>query len=171
MNKNLIIILMTCFLFSGCSLVKTLTAPFKPSVSAVPQETEKSKAKEICKGKATWDERGNIKTCSKGYFAYESTYGQKERKLTLKEKVMQFLDNLMGWSFWIFIGLLMFCPSVLAWLIGRTFNGFRTALTSTVRAISKAKKNGGNFTEELRLEHAKSQEVKKIINEMRAKVD
>jgi len=162
--KKLIIAILSCFLLTGCSLLPRVTFDTK---GTTPQATEKSLRKIKCKGDIILNKDGVVQACTKGYSEYLSNYEKKERKYTLKEKIINFFSNLMGWSFWLVIALIIFCPSVIGWLIGRTFNGFRTALEATVRGITRAKRNGGKYMDELRYEHAKNKGVKKIINQMR----
>lgn len=142
--KKLIIIFISCFLLTGCSLVKTITAPFKPIQNTLPQQTDKSKVKEVCKGKAIWSEQGELISCSAGYYRYDENYTQKERKLSIKEKMIQFLDQLAGHLFWIVVLLAIFCPSAIGFVIGRIIEAIAgigsKALKSTVRAVQKARK-------------------------------
>ena len=135
--QKLIIILMLCFLTSGCSLVKTITAPFKLVQNSLPQQTDKSKAKDTCKGEAKFNGQGDMIYCSRGYYSYQENYAQKERKLTLKEKVIQFLDQLAGHLFWVVVILIIFFPSAIGWIVGRVFNSANSALAQTIKAIKK----------------------------------
>lgn len=142
--QKLIVILMLCFLTTGCSLVKTITAPFKSVQNTLPQQTDRSKLKETCKGEVKFNEQGDIIYCSKGYYNYQENFAQKERKLTIKEKVIQFFEQLSGHLFWIVILLVILCPSLLGVVAGRIIEGTvglaKKTLDSTVRAVQKARK-------------------------------
>ena len=139
MQKIILIVLMT-FMLSGCSLVKTITAPFKSVQNTLPQETDKSKSKVVCKGEYKVDESGNIIYCSKGYYNYGENFKEKERRLTLKEKIIQFFDQLAGHLFWVFVILIIFFPSAIGWIVGRVFNSANSALSQTIKAIKKFRK-------------------------------
>jgi len=142
--KKIILICLMSFLLTGCSLVKTITAPFKPIQNTLPQETNKSKSKVVCKGEYKVDEVGNIIYCSKGYYNYGENFKEVERKLTLKEKIIQFFEQLSGYLFWIVIILLILCPSLLGVVVGRIIEGTvglaKKTLDSTIRAVQKARK-------------------------------
>lgn len=169
--KNLIIILISCFVLSGCSLIPKVNFNTK---NTVPKLIGKSKYKTVCKGKMITNQSGDIISCSKGYYSYNSNFNKEERRMTLKERILSFFRNLVGYSFWIIIGLLIFAPSALAFIVGRIMEGLfgvsRKALESTVRAVKKAKNNGGKYMEELDKEHGKNKKVKKVINEIRGKI-
>lgn len=168
MNK-LILSIIFMFTLSGCSMIPRMTFDTK---NTVPQSTTKGKVKEICKGQAQWDSVGNITSCSQGYYNYEESYNKEERKMTIVERIKSFINNLAGWGFWIFLGLLIFAPGVLGFVFGKIIEGTvgvsGKALRSTVKAIKNAKRNGGKFTEELSKEHNKDKKVKKKINQLRA---
>jgi hypothetical protein len=167
--KKLFLILVSCFLLTGCSLVKTIISPFKPTQATLPQQTDQSKSKVICKGEYKLDETGNIIYCSKGYFNYESTFAQKERKLTLKERIVQFFDKLIGWSFWIVIGLVIFCPSVLGFIFGRIMEGIfgigTKALKQITKAVQKVKDNSLDL--KTALEASTDEDVRKFITKFK----
>lgn len=165
--SKLILIGIVGLFLSGCSIFPRLTFD-RPNT--VPQKTEKSEKRERCSGEAIYDISGNILSCTKGYSLDEKFYNQQERKLTFKEQILNFFSNLKGWFFWIMIGLVIFAPGLIGVIIGNLFNASASALQATVRAISRAKKNGGNFMAELDKEHDKSKGVKKTINSIRAKI-
>lgn len=121
-------------MLSGCSLLKVISAPFKNQVSTVPQSSKQGKSIIKCTGELNISENGTI-TCSRGYYAYNQNSEIKERKLSIKEKVVQFLNNLVGWSFWGLLLVLFLCPSLIGLIIGRVFNATNTAFTQTVAAI------------------------------------
>jgi len=154
--KKIILICLMSFFLTGCSLVKTITAPFKPVQNTLPQQTDKSKAKEICKGKAVWNEQGELISCSAGYYRYDENYTQKERKLTLKEKVHQLLDRFWGYTLIIIILLVIFCPSALAFIGGRIIEGTigitGKTLKAVIRGVQNARKNGKDLNTALATE-------------------
>lgn len=153
--------------FSSCSFIPRLSFDKQ---NTVPQKTEKSEKRERCSGEAVYGVNGQILTCSKNYSLNEKFFNKQERKLTFKEQILNFFANLKGWFFWIMIGLVIFAPGLIGVIFGNLFNGSRTALISTVRAIRRAKKNGGKFMEELDREHDKNKGIKKTINSIRAKI-
>lgn len=144
--KKLTIVILSCFILQGCSFVKAVTAPFKITKTSLPQQIEQTKNKVVCKGEYRLDEDGNIIYCSKGYFNYQSVNNVKERRLTLKERIIQFLDNLVGWSFWIVLALVFLCPSLLGLIFGRFIEGTigitGKTLKAVIRGVQKARKNG-----------------------------
>lgn len=144
--KKLIILIMMSFMLTGCSLAKAIIAPFKPTQNTLPQQIEQSKNKVICKGEYKLDENGTVIYCSKGYFGYESNYEKKERKMTIVEKIKNYINNLMGYAFWIFLALVILCPSALGFIGGRIIEGIfgigKKALDATVRGVQDARKKG-----------------------------
>lgn len=155
MKKIIVIFLMVLFC-SGCSLVKTITTPFKPIQNSLPQQTDKSKLKETCKGEVKFNENGDMIYCSKGYYNYEENYAQKERKLTIKEKIIQFFEQLSGHLFWVVILLVIFCPSLLGFIFGRVIEGVAgvgsKTLKSVIRAVQNTRKNGKDLNQSLETE-------------------
>ena len=170
--KNFILIILIVLACSSCSLIPRITFDNK---NTVPQKIEKVKRVIRCKGDIKLDEFGRVITCEEGYYSNENTYNKEERKTTLKEKIINFMSGLIGWSFWIFIGLIIFAPGLLSFIFGRFIEGVfgvsRKALTSTIRAVKTAKNNGGKYLEELKTEHNRDNKVKKLINELRADID
>lgn len=170
--KKMIYITLICFFFSGCSLLPRVTFS-KPNT--LPQKTVKSESRVRCAGELKVAPNGKVISCTKGFYANEEYYNKEERKTTLKEKFINFISNLAGYGFWIFLGLLIFAPGVLGFVFGRIIEGVfgisKKALQSTVRAIKNAKRNGGKYTDELQKEHDKDARVKKLINEIRAEVE
>ena len=158
-----------CFMLSGCSLIPRITMDTK---NTLPQSLAKSKAKYKCSGKVEFNENGSVKSCSKGYYSYDETYNKQERKMTIVERIKGFINGLIGWGFWGLLLLMLLVPSLGGMIIGRIIEGTigitGQALKSTVKAIGKAKKNGGNFMEELDKEHNKDKKVQRKINSLRA---
>ena len=127
-----------------------------------------------CSGKIAFNPDGSVQSCSKGYYNYEQNYNKVERKMTFTERVKSVINGFVGWGFWGIVLLFILCPSLIGMVLGRLIEGTvgvtGKALRSTVTAISKAKKNGQNYTEELAKEHSKDKAVQKKINELRAEV-
>ena len=151
--KRLIIIFLSCFLLTGCSLLPRVTFD---SPNTVPQSVNKSKAKNVCKGEAKFDSLGNITYCSKGFYLYEEGYNKEERRMTIVERIKSFINNLAGWSFWIFIALIIFCPSAIGFIVGRILEG-ATGIASTVgkrlmKAIQKTRKENKDLNQSLEAE-------------------
>jgi len=171
--KKLIVILAIVLMTSGCStLIPRITMD---TPNTVPQATEKSKAKYKCSGKIEYFEDGAVKSCSKGYYAYDEAYNKKERRMTIVERFKSFINGLVGASFWIFVALIVFAPSLIGFVIGKLVEGTigitGATLKATARAIKRAKNNGGNFMEELDRAHSADTKIKKKINQVRAKID
>ena len=147
--KNIFIII-TCLFLSGCSLIPKINFN---TPNTVPQSVDKSKSKDVCKGKAEFNESGDMIFCSKGYYAYKENYNKEERKYTMKERLINILNNLKGWAFWITIGLIILCPSLLGLIAGRIIEGSvgvsRKVLTSVTTAVQKARKQGKDLNESL----------------------
>jgi hypothetical protein len=169
--QKLIIVFLVCFILSSCSLVKTIVAPFKSTQTTLPQQTEQSKKKEMCKGKYTLNSDGTIISCEKGYYNYEMIYNQKERKLTLKEKIVQYFDKLIGWSFWIVILLVIFCPSVLGFIFGRIIEGIYGIGNKALKQITKAVQSVKDTTPTLisALKESTDQDVKDWLKNFKQK--
>lgn len=166
--KNLILIGLISLFLTGCSLLPRITFD---SPNTVPQAIDKSKAKEVCKGKVEWDEMGNIKSCSKGYYRYDEDYRKKERKMTITERVKSFINSLVGFGFWGIVLLLILCPSLLGLILGRLIEGTvgitKKALNSTIRAIQTARKNGTDLNIALAVEQDNN--IKKYIRQVKEK--
>lgn len=141
--KKIMLIVLLSFLTTGCSLLPKVNFG---KAGVVPEIVDRSKVKDVCKGEAKFNEQGDMIYCSKGYFAYAENYNKTERTFTLKEKIISFLSNLVGWSFWIVLALIILCPGVLGFIGGRIIEGVigisKKALNSTVRGIQKARKEG-----------------------------
>jgi hypothetical protein len=134
---KILTLVMVVFLFSGCSVMKAISAPFKNTVSTVPQSSVQGKSIIKCEGELSISKTGVI-SCSKGYYSFDYNSDVKERKITLKEKIIQFFNNLMGWSFWIVLGLLFLCPSVLGLIAGRLFEGVYGMGAKAFKQVSAA---------------------------------
>ena len=145
--------ILICLMLSGCSLLPRITFD---TPGTVPQATQKSKAKEICKGKAEWNENGQIISCSKGYFNYASGYEKIERKMTIIERVKSFFNTILGWGI---PGLIIICVlfpgafTLIGTIIGRFIEGVYgagvTALKRVAKAVQKARKEGKDLNQSL----------------------
>ncbi len=164
--KKLILIILCCSFLSGCSLLPKVN--FNTD-GTTPQATNKSTAKDVCKGKAVFDVNGQILSCSKGYSTYAKNYLKEERRYTLKEKIINVFRNLKGITFWIIIALIFLCPGLLGAIVGRliegTFGMTRRALNSTVRGIQKTRKEGKNLDDSLSA--SQDEKVKKYIRKIK----
>jgi len=162
MNKKIIVLLFSCFLLTGCNLLPKINFG---TPGTMPQSTQKSKAREICKGKAVWSDTGVLLSCSKGYINYEENYDKQERKMTIVERIKSFVNSLVGWGFWGFVLLLILCPSVIGLVSGRLIEGIfgiaKKSLDATVRAVQNARKNGKPLDDALSAEQ--DADVKKYI--------
>lgn len=161
MKKLIFLALFIGTLGSGCSLIPRLNFG---TPGTVPQVVDKAKAKEICKGKTVMNENGDIISCSHGYFSYAENYAKKERKMTFTEKIKNFINNLVGASFWIFVALIIFVPGLAGWIISRVLNATNKAFSQTVEAIKKFRKTS-SAKEELDnfLREEQDAETKKLI--------
>jgi hypothetical protein len=185
MNK-LFLIFALCFGLTGCSLIPRITMD-RPGTT--PQSTEKVQKDERCAGEYKLDANGTIISCTKGYINKQLNYHQAERAYTLSERVANFIRGLAGWGFWGLVLALLLVPGLAGWLIGRVFNIFHNALTGTVTAISRFRKNiptvvlGGvevpdpvyvkavdNLLDELEMEHRADPAILKTILDIRTKL-
>lgn len=140
-------LIVICFMLTGCSVLKWAASPFKSTVSNVPQSKIEAKAIVKCTGELSIAKDGTI-TCTKGYYSYNNDSNIQERKLTLKEKIIQFFNNLMGISFWLVIALIFLCPSLLGLIVGRLFEGVYGMGAKAFKQVSSAiqKVKDGNPT-------------------------
>jgi hypothetical protein len=136
--KKLILILLLCVPLMGCSALKIITAPFQATKNTLPQSIDKSRAKAMCQGEAKFNEQGDMTYCSKGYFKYDESSSIQERKLTLKEKILQFFSKLAGVSFWLVVALIFLCPSLLGLIVGRLFEGVYGMGSKAFKQVSAA---------------------------------
>ena len=164
--RKIIILICLIPVLTGCSLIPKINFD---KGNQVPQQTEKSKRKIRCKGDIILNENGTVDSCTKGYYEYSENYAMKERKYTLKEKIINFFSNLIGWSFWIIVALVIFAPGVIGLVIGRIIEGVfgiaKKGLTATVRGIQNARKNGKNLDDALASEQDEG--IKKYIRKLK----
>jgi hypothetical protein len=140
--KKLFLIAFLSILCTGCSFLPKLTFN---NPSTVPQQTERSKAKEVCKGEATFNDNGEMTSCTKGYINYAENNDVKERSYTIFEKIGNFFANLKG-----IFGILIFVSIVLI-LMG--FGGIVSTIwmnlygvaSKGVKALVKGIQNGKNY--------------------------
>jgi len=166
--KRIILLLVLCFGLTGCSLLPRITYD-KSGVT--PTSTNKSKKVESCEGAYKVDDNGRIISCSKGYKNYEDSYSQKERVLTLQEKIINFFRGLVGWSFWGIVLLIILCPSLLGLIVGRLFEGVYGIGTKAFRQVSAAIQKVKDQTPSLvtALEASTDEDVRKFIKEFKDK--
>lgn len=138
--KKTIYLLALCFILQGCSVIKWVSSPFKNSVSSVPQSKEQSKNKVVCKGEVQVNSEGTIIYCEKGYYNYSENSSVKERKLSLKEKIIQFIDKAFGWTILIAIILLVVAPGTLLSIFGYIISKQKKALVQIIQAVQDARK-------------------------------
>ena len=120
--KKFIALFVMCLILSGCgSLIPRITMD---TPNTLPQSVVKSKAKYKCKGRIEYYEDGTVKTCSKGFYAYDQGYNKQERKMTIVERFKSFINRLAGFGFWGFILLVLLCPSLIG-LVAVIFLAYR----------------------------------------------
>lgn len=167
--KNLIMLtIMVVFLSSGCSLIPRLTFDSKGST---PQQTQKSKVKESCKGNATFNADGDMIGCTKGYKNFEQNYIKQERKYTFGEKIGNFFRKLTLWMI-ILVALGIFFPVLgLGTFIGRIFEGTfgiaKQALSGVARGVQRVRKRGDNI--DIALDAELDEKYKKYIKQLKEK--
>lgn len=186
MKKLIIITFLSVFLCGGCSFLPKLTFN---NPSSVPQQTEKSKVKETCKGQATFNDRGEMISCTKGYVNYTENKEVKERRYSLFERIGNFFANLKGW-----FGILIILSIVLifmgfgglvstAWInaFGVASKGVKALVKGIQNGKNYVRNNGIKYSEQERLiynqgandmlqkisEATDDKEVKKLINLLR----
>lgn len=87
------------------------------------------------------------------------------------ERIKGFINNLMGWSFWIVLALLFLCPSLLGVIAGRLFEGVYGIGTKAFRQVSAAIQKVKDQTPSLvtALEASTDEDVRKFIKEFKDK--
>jgi len=151
---KLILIFLTCLCLTGCSSILPRITHDTPNT--VPQSVDKSKNKEICKGKVEFFEDGSVKYCERGYYNYAENYVKIERKMTLVERIKSFINGLIGWGFWIFVAIVIFAPGLLGLLLGRLLEGLygmaATVNKRLIKAIQKTKNESKDLASSLEAE-------------------
>jgi len=167
--KKIISILMLCLSLTSCSLLPRINFD---TPNTVPQSVDKSKAKDICKCEAKFNENGDIIYCSKGYYSYDEGYQKQERRMTIVERIKSFINSLIGWSFWIFVALIIFVPGLVGGLIGKiiesTIGITGRALKSTIKGVQNARKNGKDLNDALANEQ--DTDIKKRVKKIKDKM-
>lgn len=162
-------------ILGGTSSAFSLFPKFGKTIKVVPVIETKKERTIKCKGEAVVDDKGQVTSCSEGFYMTEDYENTVERKANLKEKFLGWLGNFKGFLFWAVVGSIAASMLGFGGLVGSLWsNVFGTAikaLKSTVRAIARAKRNGGNFMNELDVAHSANPNVQKLINELRAKND
>jgi hypothetical protein len=156
-------LIIVVFLFSGCSLLKIASAPFKSSVSTTPQQTTKSTKQMRCKGEIEVKENGSI-YCSDGFYLSEVQSDQRDRKLSMREKIGQWIMGVSGWFFWLVVISIALTASGFGWVVSAAWQGvfgLGRILRQVVSGIQKAKNNGGDFVTALNA--STDEDVKKWI--------
>lgn len=160
--KKIICMIFICLCLSSCSLIPRLTFDSK---NTVPQSVNKSKVKEICKGKTVLNDAGRVISCEKGYYNYEEGYNKVERRTTLVEKIKNFINGLFGFGFWGLLLLVILVPGLAGTVIGRLIEGTigitGKALKAIVTAIQKTRKTGKDLNDSLDAEQ--DVDVKKYV--------
>lgn len=168
--KNIIFLVCLIFPLMGCSLLKIASAPLKSTKSTVPQQIEKSTKQMRCKGNIEIQKTGSV-YCSDGFYLYESSSSQKERKMTLRERVAQFITTASGYLLWAVIIsiILTMCGlgAVVSGFWSATFSVGSKALRQVVTAVQKAK--SGNTQLVQALETTTDEDVRKFITEYKLK--
>lgn len=159
-KRNILVLLMLGFFMpslQGCSLLKIASQPFKNTVSKVPEKTEKAERRIRCKGEIALDASGRVLSCSDNYDFREKTFNQEERKLTIREKIAQFVLNAQGYLLWFVIIAVVLSFSGFGWVISGIFSTLRGAGKATrdfVKGIQNGKKyvrqNGHKYTDKER---------------------
>jgi len=164
--RNTILMLLFSFALTGCSLLPRLSFD---TPNTVPQSIDRSKAKEVCKGKAEWDINGQMTSCTKGYYNYAEGYQKVERKMTIVERIKSFINGLIGWGFWGLLLLVILVPGLAGGLIGRVIEGTigitGKALKSVVAGVQKTRKTGKDLDDSLSAEQ--DENVKKYIRKIK----
>jgi hypothetical protein len=160
---KILVLVMAVFLFSGCSLLKVATAPFKSSVSTTPQQITKNTKQMRCKGEIEVKENGSI-YCSDGFYLTETQSDQRDRKLSMREKIGQWIMGVSGWFFWLIVISIALTASGFGWVVSAAWQGvygIGRILKQVVTGIQKAKNNGGDFVTALNA--STDEDVKKWI--------
>lgn len=153
LSLMLAMILLTTPAMQGCSVMKWVSQPFKNTVSKVPEKTEKSFRKIKCKGAIELDSSGRVVKCNDDYFSYERNFVQEERKLTLREKISQFILNAKGYVIWAVIICFILSASGFGWVVRAAWDMLRGTgrfARDVFKGISEGKKyvraNGANYS-------------------------
>jgi len=161
--QKLILVLISCFLLSGCSLLKIASAPFKSNVSTTPQQITKNTKQMRCKGEIEVKDNGSV-YCSDGFYLTESSSDQRDRKLSIREKIGQWIMGATGWIFWGVLISLILTATGFGWVVSAIFQGvfgLGRILRQVITGVQKAKNNGGDLVTALNA--STDEDVKKFI--------
>ena len=161
--KKLILLIAVCMPLMGCSLLKVATAPFKSTVSTTPQQTTKNSKQMRCKGEIEVKENGSI-YCSDGFYLSEVQSDQRDRKLSMREKIGQWIMGVSGWFFWLIVISIALTATGFGWVVSLVWNSIFVLgriLRQVISGIQKAKNNGGDFVAALNA--STDEDVKKFI--------
>jgi hypothetical protein len=162
-------LIIVVFLFSGCSLLKIATAPFKSNVSTTPQQTTKSTKQMRCKGEIEVKENGAI-YCSDGFYLTETSSDQRDRKLSMREKIGQWIMGVSGWFFWLVVISIALTATGFGWVVSAIFQGIfgiGRILRQVVKGVQDAKNNKSDLITSLNA--STDEDVKKFIAEFKLK--
>jgi len=168
--KKIILILLFCIPLMGCSALKIITAPFQATKNSVPQSTEKNRTILRCQGEIKLDETGKVLYCSKGFYSDTQSYEQTDRKLTLREKIGQFIAKGAGYLVWLAVIACVLTFFGFGWVISGLFNmvfGVGKVLRQTITGIQEAKKT--NIDIATALAKSQDEDVKKFIADYKQK--
>jgi hypothetical protein len=176
--KNIVFIVLVCLTISGCSLIPKFSFS---SNNSVPQATEKTRKIVKCNGEMMLNDIGTVASCTSGFYSNETNYSQKERTMTLFERIGAFFAGLRG-----FLGVLILISIVMVFmgmggLVVSIWQGMfgiaGKAIKSTVEAIKAAKErikanpsDSSAFLDELSKAHSSDPEVQSYINKIRAEI-
>lgn len=167
MKKLIPLLLLSLLFFSGCSLLPRIQFG---SPGTVPQQTERGKERIICRGELIQHRDGTY-TCTEGFQYYSEFFERKERRMTLVERIKGFINNLVGWGFWIFVALLFLCPSLIGLIFGRlleaTIGITGKSLRAVVRGVQRTRVQGEDLNNALDKEE--DSDVKKYIRKLKEK--
>lgn len=167
--KKIIFLILMCFILSGCSVLKIVTAPFRTSISSTPQSTEKNRKILKCKGTLIIDENGKVE-CSKGFASDEQTYSQIDRKLSFREKIGQWITKASGYVV-LAVGLSVLATMMgFGWIISgfwQSVFGLGRVLRQTVQGIQTAKKTNVDVATALSI--SQDEDVKRFIIDFKQK--
>lgn len=168
--KKIVWLILICFMLSGCSFLKIASAPFKPTINSTPQQKESTSRKMKCKGEVTVKTNGDI-YCSDGFYLYESDSSQKDRKLTWREKIGQWINQASGYVLWaVIISIILTMlglGAVVSSFWSATFSVGSKAFRQVVSAIQKTKENSPDLIKAL--EASTDEDVRKFITEYKLK--
>lgn len=161
-----ILLIIGCFFMSGCSLIKPIISAVTPSITTVPIDTEKSNNTIRCKGEIKVNVDGSY-TCSDQFYSKDVGTSIKERKLTFKEKIVQFVNKFFGLSVILCVILVIVSPATLLYIMSIIVNKYKKALKQVVSGVQKARKQ--NVDLNIALASEQDSDVKRVIQEIKNK--